>query len=265
MEDILIQAGLSQQQAQVYLYIIDHFPASPGEIATALKLSRTNAYKVADKLVEQGLAKKEEENKKIVYLPTDPIALSSLVAETRNKMIALERATKEAMKIIKNRIAHDEHPTAQVYTGRSAIVELFKEQASLDKDLYFIATPADLPVMSFHTMHMLRNITGPSRAARYGLTPDIPGAVKDPAIDKQSRLVRTWLPRYVYESPVEWSVCDNELRMFIYADEPYAIKIADKHVADAFRQLWKLLDEQQRASSEYKKLPQYADRTVWSR
>lgn len=262
MEQALLNAGLTTLQAHAYMYIIESFPVSPARLAARLKLTRTNAYKLADKLIDMGLVAKSEENKKIVYTPTDPIALSSLVAEARTKMIALEKATREAMRIVKNRITRDEHAEAKVYQGRDALIELFKEQAALDTDLYFISTPADLPVMGFDTMHQIRRYTGPARATRFGITPDIPGAVTSPKVDSTSRLIRTWLPRQSYTSPVEWSVCADELRLFVYADEPYIIKVTDKHVADAFRQLWHIIETDQRSSPEYKKLPRYANRTV---
>jgi predicted transcriptional regulator len=262
MEKALLNAGLSKHQAKAYIYIVDHFPVNPANIAMHLRLSRTNAYKLADKLVEMGLVAKTIQDKKIVYTPTDPIALSSLIADARTKMIALEKATKEAMRIVKDRIVNDGHTEAKVYRGRSAIVEMFRDQAAQDKDLYFVATPADLPVMSFQTMQQMRHITGPSRAIRYGMTPDVPGAVNNAAVDKTTCLTRTWMPRQAYTTPVEWSACGDELRLFVYASEPYAIQISDKHVADGFRQLWRLLDDSLRQSRDYKNLPRYADRTV---
>ena len=262
MEQALLNAGLSPQQAQAYIFVLDNFPATPADIATHLKLSRTNAYKLADKLVELGLVLKAEENNKIAYRPADPIALSGLVAEARTKMIALEKATKQAMKIIQHRLEADEHTDAKVYRGKAAIVELFQDQARKDLPLYFLSTAADLPVMSFLTMHQVRRLHGPSKNTRYGITPDVPGAVKSTKIDATTQLLRTWMPRNAYTSPVEWSTCGDDLYLFIYASEPYAIKISDKHVADAFRQIWQNLDAGLRESKEYQKLPRYADRTV---
>src|SRR5262249_30610915 len=149
MEQALISAGLSPQQAQAYLYILKQSPASPVDIATHLKLSRTNAYKLADKLVEIGLINKEEVSKKVVYVSNDPIALSGLVAEARNKMIALEKATKEAMRLIQSRRAAQNQVDAKVYKGRAALIELHREQARQDRDVYSLHTRADIPVMSY--------------------------------------------------------------------------------------------------------------------
>jgi predicted transcriptional regulator len=262
MEQALISAGLTPQQARAYLYIIDNFPSSPATIAAYLRLSRTNAYKLADKLVEMGLVNKEIINKKVAYIPNDPVALSGLVAEARNKMVALEKATKEAMRIIQSRKSAKDPTEAKVYQGRLALIELYKEQADRGAEVRSIHTRADIPIMGFTTMNQIRHLWSGKKGQRYGFTPDAPGAVNNPALDTHTNLHRTWLPRDSYTAPVEWSTCEDGLILYIYASEPYAIKISDKHVADAFRQLWQIMDYTMRQSRNYKDLPRYADRVI---
>jgi len=261
MEQALISAGLTKQQARAYIYIINHSPASPAAVAAHLKLTRTNAYKLAGKLAELGLIVRSNDQKKIAYSPSDPVALANLLAEARNKMIALEKATKQAIKIIRNQ-SIDNKVEANVYKGRAAIVELFKEQAERDATINSIHSRADIPVMGFITMNQIRHFSTGKRAWRHGLTPDAPGGVINPALDKHTNLLRTWLPHDAYTAPVEWSSSGNQLNLFIYADEPYAIRITDSNVADAFRQIWRNLDTYVRESKEYKKLPRYANRKV---
>src|SRR4051812_44155873 len=93
----LVAAGLTAIQAEVYARLLEHGSISPPLLAKELKLTRTNAYKILDKLVELELARKEERNKKLVYVPDNPLGLTNLVAEQRNIAPAREEAVKRVM------------------------------------------------------------------------------------------------------------------------------------------------------------------------
>lgn len=71
----LLAIGLSEHQAQAYALLIEKGELSPADAAIKLGLSRTNAYKVLDKLVETGVALKKEVRKKVVYAPDNPLRI----------------------------------------------------------------------------------------------------------------------------------------------------------------------------------------------
>jgi len=77
----LIATGLTKPQAEAYALLIELGEVKPAIAATRLKITRTNAYKVLDKLVELGLASKGEEGKTLAYSATNPIALRHFVTE----------------------------------------------------------------------------------------------------------------------------------------------------------------------------------------
>ena len=92
MQDTLIQAGLTKHQAKIYLFLLEHGQAAPPEISKKLALTRSNAYKILDSLVELGLVSRTEIKKKFVYHAEDPIALANLLADERNRVISLEQS-----------------------------------------------------------------------------------------------------------------------------------------------------------------------------
>lgn len=258
-----MNAGLSEAQAEVYLHLLKKGEAAPPAVAAALDLTRTNAYKVLDSLVDMGLVRKTEVNKKFVYKAEDPIALSSIVATERNRVIALEQNVREAMHEL--RAAYEKSSSDQdvrIFRGNQAVKSLYINQAKQAQPIYFIKSRADIPTMGYETMDAIRTLPAKQGTERYGITPDVPEASANPAIDRSTNLTRTWVHADDYTAPVEWTVSGDELLIIDFEQEASAVRIKNAAIAKAFKELWRLLDRSVRAAPEYKKLPKQAQRKV---
>lgn len=262
MEELLQQAGLNEIQARAYLYLLKNGQSSPPAVAKALQLTRSNAYKILDKLTGMGLIRRTEAHKKYVYQAEDPIALASIVAAERNRLIALEKGVKSAIHELRQTYERTTASDVTTYRGKAAVISLYGEQTELKQPIRFIKSRADIPVMGFETMDKLRRLPAQRGILRYGITPDAPEASLNPAIDRRASLTRTWVDADDYTSPVEWSVCGDELLIVSFQDDASAIRIKDQVIAKSFRELWQLLDTSLRQNPGYKKLPRQARRKV---
>jgi predicted transcriptional regulator len=263
MEDLLKNTGLSDAQAHAYLYLLKHGEQTPPEVAKGLALTRSNAYKVLDTLVDMGLVRKTEVNKKFVYRAEDPITLSSIVAEERNRVIALEHSVREAMQELRTTYEKSNGDRdLRTYRGREATKSLYLNQAKRGEPIYFIKSRADIPAMGHETMDAIRQLAAKQGTERHGITPDVPEASANPAIDRSTNLTRTWIHADDYTAPVEWTVSGDELLIIDFEHETSAIRIKNATVAKAFKELWRLLDRSVRATPEYKTLPKEAKRKV---
>ncbi len=253
----LIAVGLNEQQAEAYALLLEKGSVSPAESAVKLNFSRTNAYKVFDKLVDFQLAIKKEDKKKIVYLPANPLSISNLVAEQRNLATAREEAASTLMTdLLAKYHSHTKQPYAKVVTGRTQVADAYRSQIRQKETIYFIRSRTDIPIMGFDTMHEIR--TSPARygARRFGINPDIStGTTTNPSASERSNFKRTWVKQEDYTAPVEWSVSGSTLLVIIFEDEPHAITIESPVIAEAFRQLWHIMDTCLRAMPYYKELP----------
>lgn len=263
MEDLLVNAGLNEAQAEVYLHLLKKGESAPPAVAKALELTRTNAYKVLDSLVDMGLVRKTEVNKKFVYKAEDPIALSSIVAQERNRVIALEQNVREAMHEL--RAAYEKSSGGEdvrTFRGNQAVKSLYVNQSKQGRPIYFIKSRADIPTMGYETMDAIRKLPARVGTERYGITPDVPEASANPAIDRTTNLNRTWIHAEDYTAPVEWTVSGDELLIIAFEKEASAVRIQNAVIAKAFKELWHLLDRTIRDIPEYKKLPKQAQRKV---
>ena len=263
MHEALLNTGLNDLQANCYLFILEKSSTTPPALARHLKLSRTNAYKVLDKLVELQLASRQEVRGKLIYYPEDPVALASLVAEKRNEVLALEQTIDLAIKDLRRKYKHTEGKTSvELRSGKEAVIASYEKQASLKEPVYFVKTRADIPAMGFETMDKIRRLPTEHNTTRYGITPDSPESPTNPEIDKRSNLTRTWIKMNDYTAPVEWSLSGSQLNIVIFGELTKVIQIEDKNVADAFLQLWQLLDKNIRSNPDYRNLPTNAKREV---
>jgi predicted transcriptional regulator len=217
--------------------------ALPQEIATEFGLTRSNAYKVLDRLVEVGLINKHKINKKTTYQPNNPLALSGMVNEARNKVALQEDAVKSIMDdLLKQFYQKTEIPTIEIKTGKLNVVSAYKQQISLKQPIYFIRSSLDIPTLGFETMHEIRTLPSYNNQKRFGITALLPDSAKMPEMDKRSNLERIWIDPEDYAAPVEWSVSGSMLLIVLFAEEPHAISITNPIIAEAFLQIWKLIN-----------------------
>ena len=252
----LITAGLQPLQADAYRLLLEHGALLPTDAAHELKLTRSNAYKVLDRLVELGLANKTKLDKKLTYQPSNPLALTHLLSEARNQITAQEEAVKLLMEeLLQRYYENTEQPTAHTATGRKAVADAYKQQIALRQPVYFIRSQSDIPSMGFDIIHDIRVAPAHYGQERFGITPDVLHGPTNPSGDARSKLTRTWVKREDYTAPVEWSVSGSVLLIVLFGQEPHAITVTSPIVAEAFRQLWHILDSTLRAMPYYASLP----------
>jgi predicted transcriptional regulator len=254
--DQLIATGLNEQQASAYALLLEQGSIAPPEAAKALDLSRSNAYKVLDKLVELRLATKTEQSKKYVYSPANPMSLSNLVAEQRNLAAKQEEAVKTILsELLAKYHTHTEQPAVEVVSGRDKVASAYRAQISQLEPIYFIRSRSDIPVMGFDTLHEIRSMPARHNIKRFGITPDLSTGTTSTNGDKRTNMDRTWVRQEDYDAPVEWSVSGSSLLIILFGAEPHAITITNPLIADAFKQLWSLLNNCLQAMPYYKDLP----------
>lgn len=239
----LLTIGLSPQQADVYMHLVNTGGQKPSVTATELGLTRTNVYKILDSLVELGIVEKNESGRTLAYLPASPLTLTSLSARYRAEAVRREETV--------NRIMHDllaayskhiDKPGVATYSGQVEVAEAYRKQINLKENLFFIHTSTDVPMMGFEIMHEIRMAPSSHGKKRRGIMQAPRHRNINYAAHKRSALGITWIDIGRYTEPVEWSVTDSSLLIASYKAEPQAILIIDKIVAAAFKQLFLILE-----------------------
>lgn len=260
LEDI----GLTVPQAHAYKTLVTNGTLSAPSLAKLIGESRTNGYKILDKLCEYGLVLKQEVKGKLMFAAASPAALEQLVRSQAEVVRQKERRLNiELPHLLDYYFAHSERPSIRYFEGQEGIVGIYKDQLLTQQPMYFIRATADMSFMGYSELHYWRNMFPRFKIDRHAIVPDvdlaayIPEDQRMPVLesDKMMRLQRTWINEDDYNAPVEWTAYGNKLSIISYGEEAMGMVIESPMIADAFRQLFQLLDEGIRRRPDYKDFP----------
>ncbi len=256
-EDILMQLGLNATQARAYLTLVRHGYLTPPELAKKSGETRTNAYTVLDRLVELGLARKEEHKKKLRYRVENPVALEKLVRRHRDEALERERLVKSSMPALLNFFyTYSEQPGVRFYQGKDSLTEIYNDQIRTGKKILFIRSTADTKLYNYETMRLLRGKFSKMKIPRHAFSPDAPDIPTNwRETDPPRHLERTWMRGEDYTAPVEWGVYGDKVSIISFGEETMGTIIESPQIADAMRQILAMLDEGLKRRPDYATLP----------
>lgn len=256
----LSAAGLSSTESKCYQALLSKREWLPSELAKNVSETRTNMYKILDKLTSLGLAEKFDMNKKIHYRATSPTLLSKLVREKRKIQEQAEKELElQTESLLRDYIKTHEQPEVRYYHGKKELKEIYFDQVTSGDPIYIIRPDFNMDIYDFDYMTEIRHMARRAKLKRYAITPDRPKApVNYKESDPFMLLKRTWINPNDYTAPVEWNAYGDKLAILSFGNEAVGTIIESPQIAEAFRQLYKLLEEGLRRRPDYNELPRTA-------
>jgi sugar-specific transcriptional regulator TrmB len=256
----LSAAGLNETEAKCYTALLELKDATPAGLAKIVKESRTNCYKILDKLVEAGLAERFDKDKKLHYRADNPAQLLELARQRRDSLDKAERALENnAQQLFNSYYLVNEQPGVRYYKGRDELKEIYLDQIKTREPIYIIRPDYNMDAFDFDYMSGIRHMARKAGIKRYAITPDRPKAPKNyKESDPYMILERTWLAAGDYTAPVEWNAYGNKLAIMSFGNEVIGTIIESPQIAEAFKQLYELLADGLRKRPGYDSLPKKA-------
>ncbi len=113
--DVLSSLGLTNNQARIYLALLDLGTASVKQVAKKTGFQRPNLYDVLEELKEKGLATYIQKGKASYYTAVDPEELSNMLKEKQALLESVMPMLKESYNFKKEEVS------VQVYKGQEGI------------------------------------------------------------------------------------------------------------------------------------------------
>lgn len=143
--EVLINLGLSPEEADIYLSLINSGPQSAGQLAKSTKVKRTYIYSVSASLVKKGLVSQSKKGKTTVFSPMSPDKLASLV---ENKKVLIEQAEntlESIMPSLKEKFeAVDTRPVVTYYEGADGIKKVYKDTLKNAKEILALVETSEV-------------------------------------------------------------------------------------------------------------------------
>ena len=238
----LIKAGLSKNEAGVYLALLELGSASVTEIAKTAKVARTNAYHLLDALLSYGLVTTRQHKTKKVYSVEKPDKLLTLMKsrlnEAEHRYKDLENFMPELNSVYHN---PDKKLKVRYYEGGEGIVSAYEDTLTARGKLLAYAS-----VEHQHSFCPGYFPTYYERRTKRGIFVDcILAETKESLRIKSldsSHIRKTFIvPEKFHISP-EINIYDNKVAI-LSLKEKFGVIIESQQVADALKKLFTLAYE----------------------
>jgi HTH-type transcriptional regulator, sugar sensing transcriptional regulator len=234
-EEILVDLGLSQNEAKVYLCLLTLGMSSITQVADECKLHRANVYDSMKKLVSKGLAAYIQKDNVTLYEASDPQSLLRIVREKETKLKAILPQLMLSKKFAESK------GEAYIYEGINAFVRLLYDFLEYKEPILAYGIPKTAPDMMktkiphFHKeriklkipMKHIYNHNAKSRIKYLNTLPYCEARVLPGSFDSQ----------------VSTNICGDKVVLALWNSPVTCILIKNQTVADSYKRYFTLLWE----------------------
>ena len=233
-KEILMQAGLSEIQAKIYLFLIENGQKTASEIAKGVDENRTTVYSALEKLEKSEIISQKDRGKISAYVPNHPSVLESL-AEKRLRQMARQARNLESNlpSLINFYNEHQDQPGAMTFYGEEGIKIIYDKILATKETLYFIRSlyPGEYSFKVFKNARVKADIEVEE------ITPLEFQLSEQEMKQWNKERTATFLPKGEYDSPVGIDIFGDNVA-FINYSKGMSTLIESPEIADAMRQFF---------------------------
>lgn len=127
-KETLIKIGLSPEEAEVYLDLLEHGAESASVVASHTSVKRTYVYQVVKNLISRGLARELKEGKATKFEPSSPDVLLSLVEQKKSEANQAQILIENTLNELKTKYrAIESKPIIQSFEGINGLKRVYKD------------------------------------------------------------------------------------------------------------------------------------------
>jgi HTH-type transcriptional regulator, sugar sensing transcriptional regulator len=139
LREKLIDLGLKDKEAEVYLAVLSTKKSTVTDINKKSDIARTNIYQYLEALLKKGLIYKTTTKKRIHYSAEDPKKIIAFLNREQRKIEEKKNNIEKIMPELKNIFSDSlEKPAIKFYEGREGIQSIYKEIVATHKNIYSV-------------------------------------------------------------------------------------------------------------------------------
>ncbi|MFH1056990.1 MAG: helix-turn-helix domain-containing protein [Candidatus Micrarchaeota archaeon] len=252
--EILLKVGLTENEAKVYIALLELGSSPASVICAKCGIHRTLVYDALSRIVKKGLASVIVQNKKKQFVAAPPRKLKQIAREqVEEKERELKQTLSELNEIVpalESVFAKAEKQAVKLFVGTAGIKSIFDDIADSlnrgDEDIIFIGNHEGRTVLGHALPFFLQKLKRKGVLIRsiYDSRPETIRIAE--AIKSKNYQVR-YLPAE-YATISTFHVYKNKVAILVYAEEDsLGILIENKKIADSFRRsfevMWKTAEQ----------------------
>ena len=232
-EQVLIDLGLSINEAKAYLSLLELGTAQSGKIAERAHMHRSNVYDAIERLYTKGLCSRSIKNNLTLYSATDPNNLLNLL-KTREHQ--LEEIMPQLQLLRELAFSQSQ---ASLSEGTSAFMDILHGFLKFNEPILVYGIPQNAPellktkIPHFHTKRLpmkipMKHIYNHNAQERISYLNTMPHT--------EAR----YLPAK-FDSQVSTTICGDEVVLAVWINPVISIHIKDKRIAETYKRYFELL------------------------
>jgi sugar-specific transcriptional regulator TrmB len=250
----LINFGLSEREASVYLALLKLEVAGVTEIARTSGVKRSSTYVVLESLIKKGFANISEDKKIQRYIAISP---ELLLEEAKNRTHRAEEIKNKINDILPElKALHKDtkqKPKVMVFEGKQALINAL-EDSLINKDRVIRKCSSTKNLFKIIPEHMSNYIQKRLDLGirLYGIHPDDQTEKKiDEMFPNLPQLDRSvYLPQKKYQFSVDIAMYNDKIAYFSPDPKGFAIIIEDREMANVMKNIFDLAYKQVKGFGE---------------
>ena len=241
MLDELQKIGLSENEAGVYLALLELGSSTAAQIAQKAQVNRATTYVQLETLIRMGLVSTFEKGKKTYFRAEDPEHLKKVIEREKATVAEREQKLADVMpELEKLFLTASERPRVRFFEGKEGLKTMLKEFLKT-KDKHIEAITSFDDVFKLFPAHIEEY--GSSRVKRGIRSKLIYTSSKGPFLkDSDARMLREsrFVPPEKFAFSCDLAIADNIVEISALRDKPNGIIIESREIADSVRSLFYL-------------------------
>lgn len=242
----LTEYGLSTEEAQIYLFLLENRSKSALEISRELKLSRTKVYRILDRLLEKKLAVKELQTAGLHFLAESPEQLEFLLKKQAERLESLEHKHGSLMQELKALGGKYRSSNSEVryYTGLDGLKQVTQNSLAAKKQLLIYELDQDMSkFVDYEFAESMRRELVKRKITTFQLT-NLTEIL--PYTEVTSLIQDFWKVRHVSEKEFqikfEVLIYNHVYALYTYErGEAFCVEIHNPYLAEMQRQLFRFI------------------------
>lgn len=235
----LAKLGLTEQQATVYLKLLELGPSTVGKLTKQVDIPRVSCYDTLNRLVSKGLVSFVKTRGNRLYQATDPVRLLHIAEEK-------EREAEEQKEIIEEFLpelnqlksfGEKEDKEASIYKTKEGMKSLFELMLKVKKPICVMsATGKALQEMKYYFPQWHKKRQKLKIQVKIIFNKEL----KNKTVTKMPLSEIKFLPKE-YSSPSTLFIFGGYVATLLWTDIPFAFLIKSKEIAKSYNNYFKLI------------------------
>ena len=226
MAEDLKQAGLTDNEAKVYLGLLDLGPSLAGQISRKTGLHRRTVYDTTEMLIKKGLVGYIINNNRKLFQAANPNRILEIITEKQNILSPLVASLSEKYNKTKDK------EETNFYKGKEGLKTVFEDQLNAKEILILGASSKAYETLQFYFKWYDK--TRKEKKIRSRIIASDRNFSKIPLSEIK------YLPEK-YSSPVAVNIYNDKTAIILWAKDPIAIVIKNKEIAIGYKNYFELL------------------------